>query len=149
MTDEETTQPEAFESFKMAVCMSGDPRGSPFYEDLVMKKLQPLLDRQKHNFNGKPRHDLLDFLFRGVEVLTVPNPREGLCDACGVTEVLTHEVRSLCSEMNIRVMSVGPGCMETLFGALDVLECLHKVRCEIDEIVWQRFRLFQEESERC
>ena len=138
--DLEVDYRDAMERFKMAVCLDGDLRGAPFYEDLVMSRLQPLL-RRKAQPCGKPAHDLFDFLFGGVEVERYSQPHGGVCDACGLEDKRAARISALCGGKTI---FVGEECTEVLLSALDALETLQSIRQQVNQFVEAQFIAFHE-----
>jgi hypothetical protein len=129
----------SLERFKMAVCLDGDLRSAAFFEDIVMTKLKPFLDR-----GSGQTHDLIALIFGGLRIEKLDTPIEGTCNICGSHRNLTTR---LISETESRVCYAGTACAENVNRALAVLECLQDIRGEVNDFINGKFMAFLEKTE--
>ena len=130
----------SLERFKMAVCLDGDLRSAAFFEDIVMTKLKPFLDRGP----AGQTHDLIALIFGGLRIEALDAPIEGTCNICGSHRSLTTR---LISETESRVCYAGTACAENVNRALAVLECLQVIRDEVNDFINVKFAAFLEKTE--
>jgi hypothetical protein len=124
----------------MAVCLDGDLRSAAFFEDIVMTKLKPFLDRG----SAGQTHDLIALIFGGLRIEPLETPLEGTCNICGSHRSLTTR---LISETESRVCYAGTACAENVTRALAVLDSLQIIREEVNDFINGKFASFLEKTE--